>query len=45
MQALEGLRKMKAEAEKKIDQLLADVWGVEQLVEPKNELVADEQEN
>jgi len=29
MQILEGLRKMKTEAEKKIDKILADVWGVE----------------
>lgn len=29
MQILEGLRKMKTEAEKKINQILADVWGVE----------------
>ncbi len=28
-QTLEGLRKMKAEAEKKISKILADVWGVE----------------
>ena len=28
-QVLNGLRKMKAEAEKKINQILADVWGVE----------------
>jgi type I restriction-modification system DNA methylase subunit/restriction endonuclease S subunit len=28
-QVLEGLRKMKSEAEKKINQVLADVWGVE----------------
>lgn len=41
---LEGLRKMKTEAQKKINQILADVWGVE-FVEPENELVEDEQEN
>jgi type I restriction enzyme M protein len=29
MQVLEGLRKMKMEAQKKINQMLADVWGVE----------------
>jgi type I restriction-modification system DNA methylase subunit/restriction endonuclease S subunit len=29
MQILEGLRKMKTEAQKKINQILADVWGVE----------------
>ena len=33
MQTLEGLRKLKAEAEKKINQILAEVWGVE-YVEP-----------
>ncbi|MBS1762160.1 MAG: N-6 DNA methylase [Bacteroidetes bacterium] len=44
MQILEGLRKMKTEAQKKINQLLADVWGVE-FVEPENIVVEDEQEN
>jgi hypothetical protein len=29
MQILEGLQRMKAEAEIKISKLLADVWGVE----------------
>lgn len=29
MQILEGLRKMKTEAQKKINQILADVWGIE----------------
>ena len=29
MQTLEGLRTMKAEAEKKIAKILADVWGME----------------
>lgn len=43
MQVLEGLRKMKTAAEKKINQILADVWGVE-LVEPEKELAAEEQE-
>lgn len=44
IQALEGLRKMKAAAEKKINQILADVWGVE-LSEAINEEVANEQED
>jgi type I restriction enzyme S subunit len=44
LKSLEGLRKMKAEALKKINQILSDVWGVE-FVEPENELVEDEQEN
>ncbi len=29
MQVLEGLRKMKSEAQKKINQILSDVWGVD----------------
>ncbi|MBF0377509.1 MAG: hypothetical protein HQK72_08485 [Desulfamplus sp.] len=29
MQILEGLRKMKAQAERRIEKILADVWGVE----------------
>jgi len=29
MQILEGIRKMKAKAEKKIENILADIWGVE----------------
>jgi type I restriction-modification system DNA methylase subunit/restriction endonuclease S subunit len=41
---LEGLHKMKSEAQQKINQILADVWGVE-FVEPEKELVEDEQEN
>jgi len=41
MQILEGLRKMKTEAEKKINQILADVWGVE-FVEPIKVEVEDE---
>jgi type I restriction-modification system DNA methylase subunit/restriction endonuclease S subunit len=41
---LEGLRRMKDEAQNKITQILADVWGVE-FVEPENVLVEDEQEN
>jgi restriction endonuclease S subunit len=41
---IQGLRKMKAEAQKKINQILADVWGVE-FVESENILVEDEQEN
>ncbi len=44
MQVLEELRNMKAEAHKKINQILSDVWGVE-FVEPENILVEDEQEN
>jgi len=44
MQILEGLRKMKSEAEKKISKILADVWGVE-FVEPVKVEVEDEQEN
>lgn len=44
MQILEGLRKMKSEAQKKINQILADVWGVE-YVEPVKVEVEDEQEN
>ncbi|GAA0878086.1 hypothetical protein GCM10009119_10540 [Algoriphagus jejuensis] len=43
-QIIEGLRKMKTEAQMKINQILADVWGVE-FGEPKKELVEDEQEN
>jgi restriction endonuclease S subunit len=36
IQILEGLRKMKAEAEKKIGKILADVWGImsEPVIEP-----------
>ena len=44
MQILEGLSKMKTEAEKKINQILADVWGVE-FVEPEKMEVEDEPEN
>jgi len=44
MQILEGLRKMKTEAERKINKILADVWGVE-YVEPIKVEVEDEQEN
>lgn len=44
MEVLEGIRSIKTEAQKKINQLLADVWGVE-FVEPENILVEDEQEN
>jgi type I restriction-modification system DNA methylase subunit/restriction endonuclease S subunit len=43
-QTLNGIRQLQSAAQKKIDQLLADVWGVE-FVEPENELVEDEQEN
>jgi len=41
MQILDGLRKMKSEAQKKINQILADVWGVE-FVEPITMEVEDE---
>lgn len=41
---IDGLSVMKTEAQKKINQLLADVWGVE-FVEPENIVVEDEQEN
>jgi type I restriction-modification system DNA methylase subunit len=44
MQILDGLRKMKTEAEKKINKILADVWGVEYVESIKVE-VEDEQEN
>lgn len=44
MQTLEGLRKMEAEAEKKIGKLLADVWGVE-FIEAVTMEVEDEQED
>ncbi len=44
MQVLEGLRKMKAEAEIKIGKLLADVWGVE-FAEPVIMEGEDEQED
>lgn len=44
MQILEGLRTMKIEAEKKINKILADVWGVEYEETVKME-VEDEQEN
>ena len=29
MQTLEGMREMKAEAEQKINKIMAEVWGVE----------------
>ena len=41
MAVLNGLRKMKAEAQKKINQILAEVWGVA-VSEPEMEEVADE---
>ena len=41
---LYGLLKMKTESEKKINKILADVWGVE-FVEPVKVEVEDEQEN
>ena len=44
MQILEGLRKMKTEAEKKINQILSDVWGVE-FVEPIVEQAVEEEIN
>lgn len=44
MEVLKGLVKMKTEAQRKINQILADVWGVE-FLEPENILVEDEQEN
>lgn len=44
MQVLNGLQKMKVEAQKKISQILADVWGIE-FTETLNEEVADEQED
>ncbi len=39
-QILEGLRKMKSDAEKKIEKILADVWGIE-IAEPIMEEVAE----
>jgi type I restriction-modification system DNA methylase subunit/restriction endonuclease S subunit len=44
MNVLEGLSIIKNEALIKINQILANVWGVE-FVEPENILVEDEQEN
>lgn len=41
MQLIEGLRKMKSKAQNKINQLLADVWGVE-YIETKTEEVVDD---
>lgn len=41
MQVLQGLQKMKSESERKINQILDDVWGVE-FVEPENILVDGE---
>lgn len=41
MQVLDGLRKMKSEAQKKINQILADVWGVGE--EEKEEEIKTEQ--
>ncbi len=43
MKNLEGLRKMKTEAQKKINQILVDVWGIEN-GEPVKEDIEDEQE-
>jgi type I restriction-modification system DNA methylase subunit len=44
IQILEGLRKMKSKAEKKIGRILGDVWGID-FVEPVKMEVEDEQEN
>jgi type I restriction-modification system DNA methylase subunit/restriction endonuclease S subunit len=44
LEVLNGISKMKDASQKKINQILADVWGVE-FVEPEDILVADEQEN
>jgi type I restriction-modification system DNA methylase subunit/restriction endonuclease S subunit len=44
MQILEGLHKMRTEAHRKINQILADVWGVE-LIEPIEREVEDGQED
>lgn len=44
MQVLQGLQKMKTEAEQKIANILADVWGIE-FEESKNMEGEDEQEN
>ena len=44
IQVLENIALIKTEAQKKINQILADVWGTE-FVEPENILVEDEQEN
>lgn len=44
MEVLKSLLKMKAEAQKKINLILADVWGVE-IAEPVKMEVEDEQEN
>jgi len=44
MKVLEGLQNIKAEAQKQINKILADVWGVE-YVEPVKMEVEDEQEN
>jgi len=44
MVVINGISILKSEALKKVNQILADVWGVE-FVEPENILVEDEQEN
>lgn len=41
-QILEGLRKMKAEAEKKIEKILADVWGLEYVETIENNYESEE---
>lgn len=41
---LDGLRSIKTEAQKNINQILAEVWGVE-FVEPQNIVLEDEQKN
>jgi len=38
MQILEGLREMKTEAQKRINQILADIWGVEYIEPAKMEV-------
>lgn len=44
MVVINGISILKTEAQKKINQILADVWGVE-FVEPIKMEVEDEQEN
>ena len=44
MMGLKSLSNLKIVAQKKINQILTDVWGVE-FVAPEKELVGDEQEN
>lgn len=40
MKVLEGLRNMKSAAQKKINQILSDVWGVE-FVEKKEDVTEE----